>query len=64
MNEVKSPWASKTIWGAVAVVVVAVAQVSGIELGAADEWAESIVQLVGAALVVYGRIKAVKKIAK
>jgi hypothetical protein len=63
-EEVKSPWASKTIWGAVAVVAVAVAQVAGIELGDADKWAESIALLIGAVLAIYGRVKAVKKIGK
>jgi hypothetical protein len=64
MEEVKSPWASKTIWGAVAVVAVAVAQVAGIELGSADAWAESITLLIGAGFAIFGRIKAVKKIGK
>jgi hypothetical protein len=63
-NEVKSPWASKTIWGAVAVVAVAVGQVAGVELGDADKWAESITLLIGAAFAIYGRVKAVKKIGK
>lgn len=63
-EEIKSPWASKTIWGAVAVVGVAVAQVGGIELGDADKWAESITLFIGAAFAIYGRIKAVKKIGK
>lgn len=62
MEPSKSPWASKTIWGAIAVVAVSVAQVAGIELGSADGWAEGIVGLIGAALAIYGRVKAVKKI--
>lgn len=62
MEESKSVWASKTVWGSLAVVAVAVAQIAGFDIGAADGWAEGIVALVGGVIAIYGRVKAVKKI--
>ena len=64
MEETKAIWASKTLWGSVAVLVVAIFQVAGFDIGAADGWAEGIVSMIGAGLAIYGRIKAVKKIGK
>lgn len=62
MEVEKSAWASKTIWGSVAVVAVAVAQIAGYDIGDAEGWTAGIVSLAGGVLAIYGRIKAVKKI--
>jgi hypothetical protein len=64
MDQSKSVWASKAVWGSLMVIIVAVAQIAGYDIGAADGWAEGIVGLIGGALAMYGRVKAVKKIGK
>lgn len=60
--ESKKAWASKTVWGALMVVVVSVCNLAGVDLGDAGGWADSIVALLGAGLALYGRAKAVKKL--
>lgn len=60
--DTKKPWMSKTVWGAVAVVAVSVAQIAGYEIGDADGWTEGIITLIGGVVTIYGRVKAVKKI--
>lgn len=64
MEEVKSPFLSKTIWGAAMVVGAMVAQLLGYDLGDANSNADAVIALIGAALAIYGRIKAVHKIGK
>ena len=62
MDGVKSFLASKTIWGAILVMVSTGLRLTGIDIGDSGPWVENITTLVGAALAVYGRVKAVKKI--
>lgn len=62
MEGVKNFLQSKTIWGAIFVVLATVAQAMHIDFGDASGWTEAFVQLFGAGLAVYGRIVAVKKI--
>lgn len=56
-------WASKTLWGAVSLIAVSVAQAAGYSIGDAPGWAEVVVSLLAGGLTIYGRIKAVKKLA-
>jgi len=64
MEGSKALWASKTVWGSVAVLIVAISQVLGYDIGDASGWTEGIVAVLGSAFAIYGRIKAVKKISK
>lgn len=71
MNGIKNPFASKTIWGAVLVLLGFVGNIFGFDVpkdeisGLIDmlssNW-ESISQLVGVALTVWGRITAKKSL--
>lgn len=64
MDEVKGMLQSKTIWGAFIAVAATVAQMSGWDLGDTNGLAEQIVALVGAVIAIWGRVTAVKRIAK
>lgn len=67
MNDTKSIFASKTVWGAVIMVAPIALQAMGVSL-TADETAalgdliDPIVSLVGFVLTVYGRMSATKAI--
>jgi hypothetical protein len=64
MEGTKALWASKTVWGSVAVLIVAITQVLGYDIGDASGWTDGIIAIIGSGLAIYGRIKAVKKIVK
>jgi len=53
---------SKTIWGAIIMLGNAVAKHFGYDLGDVAGWVDVLVNLAGAGLAVYGRVKAVKPI--
>ena len=63
MNEGKPIWASKTLWGAVVMLASTIAVFFKVDLGDQTAWINAIVGLLGSGLSIYGRIKAVKKIA-
>lgn len=58
----KKPWESKTLWGALLMLVSLVLGYFKIEIGDASAWVDSIVGLIGVVTVIIGRFKAVKKI--
>lgn len=62
MQDTKSWWQSKTVWGAVMVVVAMAAQVFGYDVGDGAANADAIIAAVGAVIALYGRITAVHKI--
>jgi len=62
MEEVKNIFTSKTIWGVIITLVGSVMEKFGFETTVLNGLEGEIVTVVGAALAVYGRIKAVKKI--
>lgn len=64
MNETKSILASKTFWGSAIAAIGGIAAVFGhtIDASVTAEVAEILAIIAGAALAVYGRIKADKKI--
>jgi hypothetical protein len=67
MSEVKSLFASKTIWGAFIAIIAGVLSLFGYQLGAADQAelinaASGIAAAVGGLLAVYGRVVASKRI--
>lgn len=62
MEGVKSFLLSKTVWGTILTVAALVAPKLGLDLGEQGAWADEIVGFFGAALALYGRITAVKKI--
>ena len=62
MNDAKAFFQSKTIWGALVVVASTAARIAGYEVGDTGAWVDAIGNLIGAAMVVWGRVTAVKKI--
>lgn len=62
MDETKNVLQSKTVWGAILSVVGVVMGLVGFDTGALQGMEDTIVIFIGAALSVYGRVKAVKKI--
>jgi len=64
MDDVKGLLASKTIWGALIAVLATVSQLAGWDIGDTGGLAEQIAALVGGVWAIYGRIAAVKRIAK
>jgi hypothetical protein len=58
----KPVWASKSVWGSLMVLVVAIGHIAGVDLGDAGQWADDVVLILGAGIGIYGRVKAVKKI--
>jgi len=62
MDETKNLLQSKTVWGAVLAFVGVVMNAMGFETEALQGLDGDLVTIVGAALAIYGRIKAVKKI--
>ena len=63
MNESKKFWASKSFWGSALVILSVGLRAAGYDLGDSDGLANSVVELLGAGIALYGRVKAVKKIA-
>lgn len=61
MEDVKSILLSRTIWGAVLMAVAFVAKLNGYEVDV-DGWTTTIIEILGMALTIYGRIVATKKI--
>jgi len=64
LQDSKPVWASKTVWGSLAVLAVSIGHIAGVDLGDAGGWAEDIVLILGAGLAIFGRVKAVKRIGK
>jgi hypothetical protein len=62
MQDSKPWYLSSSIFGSLLVVVSAALSIAKIDLGDTPAFANDIVALVGAAIAVYGRVKAVKKI--
>jgi hypothetical protein len=65
MEEVKSIFASRSVWGGLIAVAASLASLWGYEINSADQ--EAIISIIGAlggAVAVYGRIKATKRIKK
>ena len=62
MGDVKSWLTSKSVWGSLLAVVSTVLKMVGIDIGDTSGWELDALTLVGAALAIYGRIVAVKKI--
>jgi hypothetical protein len=61
MND-KRLWQSKTFWGGIIMGLNGIAKHFGYDLGDVSMWVDAITNLAGAALVFYGRIKAVTPI--
>lgn len=64
MDDVKGILQSKTVWGALLAVAATVAQIAGWDVGDVGPLAEQIAVLAGAGIAIYGRIVAIKRIAK
>jgi hypothetical protein len=64
MYDFKSLIESKTIWGAFLAVAATLAQLAGYDIGDTNGLANEIVTIAGALFAIYGRIVAVKRIAK
>lgn len=64
MDDTKNFLTSKTIWGAMIALIATILQIMGFDSTGMNGTAEEIVTIVGAAMAIYGRIKAVKKIGK
>ena len=62
MNDTKNFLTSKTIWGAMIALIATMLHMMGFDVTGMDGTAEEIVTIAGAAMAIYGRIKAVKKI--
>jgi hypothetical protein len=62
MNDVKPFLLSKTIWGAIIAMVGAVMNSMGFETSALSGLDGEIVTLIGGALAIYGRVRAVDKL--
>lgn len=67
MEQTKSMFASKTIWGGIIIVLAAVAGLLGYSIAPDDQAAiasyiDNMVMTVGGLLVIWGRITATKKI--
>lgn len=64
MDDTKNFITSKTIWGAMIALIATMLQIMGFDATGMNGTAEEIVTIAGAAMAIYGRIKAVKKIGK
>jgi hypothetical protein len=64
MDDTKKFLTSKTIWGAMIALIATMLQIMGFDATGMNGTAEEIVTIVGAAMAIYGRIRAVKKIGK
>ena len=62
MDEFKKIWESKALWGVVVMLATPVAKKFGFDLGDINTWVPDVMTFFGAALAIYGRIKAVKRI--
>jgi uncharacterized membrane protein YhaH (DUF805 family) len=60
--ESKPFWQSRTLWGAVSLVAVSLAQAFGYDIGDANGWTSVVLTLIGGVVTVVGRVKAVKRI--
>ncbi|HWR21116.1 MAG TPA: hypothetical protein VN444_04555 [Verrucomicrobiae bacterium] len=60
--DTKSLLTSKTFWGTVVQIAAMAAMFLKIDIGDQGGWVEAIVGVVGAAVTIYGRIVAIKKI--
>lgn len=61
-NNTKGIMASKTIWGAVIVVLSQIALLFGWDIGNTDGLAEQITGIIGGLIAIWGRVTAVRKI--
>jgi uncharacterized membrane protein len=64
MDEVKGLLQSKTIWATFIAILAAISQIAGWDLGNTDGLAEQLTTLVAGVVAIYGRVTAVKRIAK
>ncbi|HBE45738.1 MAG TPA: hypothetical protein DDW17_09955 [Deltaproteobacteria bacterium] len=61
--ETKGLLTSKTIWGAIIAIAATALKIAGYDIGGDTEgFVNDIIALLGSAIAIYGRIKAVKKI--
>jgi hypothetical protein len=58
----KKPWESKTLWGALLMLVSMVMGYFKVDIGDPAGWVESIVGLISVVTVIVGRFTAVKKV--
>jgi|TARA_R110000796_G_C14234430_1_gene396409 hypothetical protein len=64
MDDVKGLLQSKTIWATLIAITSTILQLTGFELGDTNGLAEQVTALVAGIIAIYGRITAVKRIAK
>lgn len=69
MEDFKSIFASKTVWGAIIAIGAGVAGIFGYSIGAEDqaslvELGVSVVASVGGVIAMFGRVKATKRVGK
>jgi|TARA_R110002012_G_scaffold274488_2_gene460791 hypothetical protein len=64
MDDVKGLLQSKTIWATLIAITSTILQLTGFELGDTNGLAEQVTALVACIIAIYGRITAVKRIAK
>lgn len=64
MDDVKGLLQSRTVWGALLAITATISQLFGWDLGDTNGLAEQVTALVGGAVAIFGRIKAVKRIVK
>lgn len=64
MYDYKSALQSKTVWGATIAVVATIAQIAGYDIGDTNGLANDLMTVAGSLFAIYGRIVAVKRIAK
>ncbi|MBT6745605.1 MAG: hypothetical protein HOB26_03545 [Flavobacteriales bacterium] len=64
MDDVKGLLQSRTVWGALLAITATISQLFGWDLGDTNGLAEQVAALAGGVIAVFGRIKAVKRIAK
>ena len=60
--ESKKPWESKTMWGALIMLISLILGYFKIDIGDPAGWATSITGAISLVMVVVGRVKAVKRI--
>ena len=69
MEDFKSIFSSKTVWGAIIAIVAGIAGIFGYSIGAEDqaqlaEIGVSVASMAGGLIAIFGRVKASKKIGK
>ena len=60
--EKKGWYQSKSVWGSILVIVGLVANSIGYDIGSQEMWVNNILEAVGVAIALYGRLVAVKPI--